>query len=150
MQANAYLFFSGNCEEAFNRYQAVLGGQMLAMLRGTGTPAEAHLPPGWAEKILHACLDLGGTMLMGSDAPPNCPAGTPGGFSVNVSVDTPEEAERVFAALSEGGEVKMPIAPTFWAQRFGMLVDRYGTPWMVNCVLPACADLGTETAEPVA
>ncbi|WP_338663785.1 VOC family protein [Pararoseomonas sp. SCSIO 73927] len=150
MQTNAYLYFDGNCEEAMTHYERVLGGRMIAMLRATGTPAEAQMPPGWAEKILHACLDVGGTTLMASDAPPNLPAGTPGGFSVNINTDTPEEAERVFAALLEGGEVRMPMAPTFWAQRFGMLVDRFGTPWMVNCVLPECTEAGAETAVPAA
>ena len=136
MQAVTYLFFpNGDCEEAFERYREVLGGTITARIRARGTPAEPYMPPDWADKLLHACLDLGGTLLMGSDSPPPH-AETPQGFAVQVAADTPEEAERLFAALGEGGAVRMPMAETFWARRFGQLVDRFGTPWMINCPLP--------------
>ncbi|MEN0077184.1 MAG: VOC family protein [Paracraurococcus sp.] len=127
-----YLFFDGRCEEAFTRYQQVLGGRITAMLRHAGTPAEAHVPPEWRDKIMHACLELeGGMQLMASDAAPPY-FRPPQGFSVQLSVGTVEEAERIFAALAEGGNVTMPLAPTFWATRFGMLTDRFGVPWMLN------------------
>lgn len=90
------------------------------------------MPPAWREKILHACLEWDGQQLMGGDAPPGQYT-RPTGFSVSLHPGDPAEAERLFAALAEGGEVRVPMAETFWAHRFGMLVDRYGTPWMVNC-----------------
>jgi PhnB protein len=131
MQLNNYLFFDGRCEEAFARYLEVLGGTMLAMIRHTGTPAEEHVPPEWRDKIMHACLEIDGRRLMGSDAPPG--RGSPlGGFSIQIATDSVEEAERVFAALGQGGTITMPIAQTFWAERFGMLKDEFGVPWMVN------------------
>jgi PhnB protein len=92
----------------------------------------AQMPPEMRDKVMHVSLEAKGATLMGSDAPPDRfkPAQ---GFAVSVNVDTADEAERIFAALSEGATVGMPIQETFWATRFGMLVDRFGTPWMVNC-----------------
>ena len=136
MKTNTYLFFNGNCEAAFKFYADVLGGKIEAMLPHAGTPAEEHVPPEWRDKIMHAKLTLGDSVLMASDAPP--PSGEEmKGFSVSLHVDAPAEAERVFHALADGGSVTMPIAETFWAARFGMLTDRFGTPWMVNCDKPA-------------
>jgi PhnB protein len=134
MQANAYLTFDGRCEAAFKFYEQHLGGKIVAMMNHEGLPPEdkAQLPPEMLNAILHARLDLGSTILMGSDAF----AGRyekPQGFSVSLLVDTPEEAERVFGALSENGSVLMPIEETFWAIRFGMVTDQFGIPWMVNC-----------------
>jgi PhnB protein len=136
MQAITYLFFpNGDCEQAFERYREVLGGTITARIRARGTPAEPYMPPDWADKLLHACLDLGETQLMGSDSPPAC-SEAPQGFAVQLTATSPEEAERLFTALGEGGTVRMPMAETFWARRFGQLVDRFGTPWMINCPLP--------------
>jgi len=132
MQLNTYLTFSGNCKEAFEFYAKVLGGKIEAMFPHKGSPMEAHTPPEWQDKIMHARLSVGDQVLMGSDAPPQYQT-KPGGFSVNIGVKDPAEADRIFAALSEGGQVKMPIAQTFWAKRFGMFIDRYSIPWMVNC-----------------
>jgi PhnB protein len=132
MLITPYLFFDGDCEEAFAHYAEVLGGEIVAMLPHTGTPAEAEVPPAWRSKIIHACLRVGDQMLMASDAPPGRQQ-TPQGMSVSLHIDEVAEAERVFAALSEGGTVTMPLAETFWARRFGMFTDRYGTPWMINC-----------------
>lgn len=132
MQLNQYLFLSGDCEEAFQIYQRVLGGEITLMLKHAGTPAASHVPPEWQDKIMHACLELGHAKLMGSDAPPGR-AKPPGGFSVQISTGSVAEAERVFAALAEGGEVTMPLGETFWSERFGMLTDRFGVPWMINC-----------------
>ena len=136
MQTHPYLFFQGNCKEAFEFYAKVLGGKVEAMMTHEGTPAAEHVPPEWRGKIMHARLVIGDTVLMASDAPPDRSEGAMKGFSVNVTVEKPAEAERVFHALAEKGTVQMPIQETFWADRFGMLVDRFGTPWMVNCEKP--------------
>jgi PhnB protein len=131
MQLNPYLFFKGDCEEAFRFYERVLGGRIVAMMTHAETPAAEHTPAEWRSKIIHARMTIGDKTLMGSDAPPGHQQDT-GGFSINVGVDDAAEAERIFNALAEGGTVHMPIRETFWAVRFGMLVDRFGTPWMVN------------------
>ena len=132
MQLNPYLFFSGQCEAAFKFYAQVLGGKIDAMLTHEGTPAESHVPAEWRSKIMHARMTIGDWVLMASDAPPGR-SQPPQGFSVHISVDEPAEAERIFKALADGGQVRMAIEQTFWAERFGMLVDRFGTPWMINC-----------------
>ncbi len=132
MQLVPYLGFNGTCEEAFKFYAKCLGGKIVAMSRFESAPAEAGMPAGLANLVMHARLLVGDAVLMGSDSPPDRyqPGG---GFNVAIQVDTPAEAERIFAALSEGGTVQMPIEETFWATRFGMLIDRFGTPWMINC-----------------
>lgn len=132
MQVNPYLTFNGNCEEAFNAYQGILGGDIVAMIPHQGTPAEGHVPAQWLKKILHARLVGNGMVLMGSDAPPERYQPMQG-FSVNLSFKSPEEAERVFNALADKGTVRMPLSETFWAKKFGMVTDRFGTPWMINC-----------------
>jgi PhnB protein len=136
MQFVPYLAFDGDCEEAFGFYARCLGAKVVAMIPHAGTPAEGEVPPEWRQKIIHACLEWDGHMLMGGDAPPGQYV-RPEGFSVSLHVPDVEQAERLFAALSQGGEVRMPLAETFWALRFGMLVDRHGVPWMVNCPRPA-------------
>ena len=132
MQLSPYLNFNGQCEAAFKFYERVLGGKIEAMITFAGTPAEEHAPPELRNKILHARLIVGGDALMGSDAPPDRHE-TPKGFSVSLQIDDPADAERIFHALAENGIVQLPIQETFWADRFGMLVDQFGVPWMVNC-----------------
>jgi PhnB protein len=132
MKLNTYLFFDGNCEAAFKFYERCFGGRIEAMTPHEGSPAEGQVPASWRKKILHARLAVGDQVLMGSDSPPEHREDRKG-FSINLSVDSPKEAERLFNALAEGGTVRMPIAETFWATRFGMLVDKFGTPWMINC-----------------
>ncbi|HSB17866.1 MAG TPA: VOC family protein [Bryobacteraceae bacterium] len=132
MQLNPYLTFNGQCEAAFKFYERCLGGKIEAMIPHAGTPVEQHVPPEWRKKILHARLTMGGEVLMGSDAPPDRYE-EPKGFSVSLQIKDPADAERIFAALAENGVVRMPLQQTFWAARFGMLVDRFGTPWMINC-----------------
>src|SRR5262249_30641569 len=132
MQLNAYLLFNGQCEAAFKFYEQVLGGKIATLIPHAGTPAEQHVPSEWRNKILHATLMVGDEVLMGSDAPPGH-FEQPQGFSVALHVKNPAEAERIFNALAEKGTVRMPLAQTFWAARFGMLVDRFGIPWMINC-----------------
>ena len=132
MQLNPYLFFDGQCEAAFKFYEQCLGGKIVAMLSHAGTPAEGQVPANWRDKIMHARMLVGDEALMGSDAPPEHYEQTKG-FSVSLSIDDPAQAERVFNALAEKGTVKMPFQRTFWAVGFGMLVDRFGIPWMINC-----------------
>lgn len=133
MQMNPYLFFKGTCEEAFKFYEKALGGKIEAMMTHEGTPAESQVPAEWRKKIIHARMRVGSVYLMASDAPPNHQEDAMKGFSVNLTVDKPAEADRLFSALSKDGDIRMPIQETFWAERFGMVVDKFGTPWMVNC-----------------
>jgi PhnB protein len=132
MQLNPYLFFKGSCREAFTFYEMVLGGKITAMITHAEMPAAEHAKPEWQDKILHARMTFGDQVLMASDAPPEHHRPMQG-FSVSLSVEQPAEADRIFQAFSEGAQVTMPIQETFWAIRFGMLVDRFGTPWMINC-----------------
>lgn len=135
MQFNPYVTFSGQCAEAFRFYEQVFAGKILAMITHRDVPADVVLPEGWGDKIMHACLEVNGRHLMGSDRPLGG-SHKIAGMSVQVEIDEPEEADRVFAALSEGGEVNMPIGETFWARRFGAVTDRFGTPFMINCAKP--------------
>ena len=132
MKLNPYLLFDGKCEEAFNSYQKILGGEIVAMIPHQGTPAEESVPPEWRKKIIHARLVSNGMVLMGSDAPPDRFEPMKG-FSVTLNIAEPAEAERVFDALADKGTVRLALTETFWAKKFGMLVDRFGTPWMINC-----------------
>ena len=132
MQLNPYLSFNGQCEAAFKFYEQCLGGKIEAMVAHAGTPAEQQVPPEWRNKILHARLNVAGQLLMGGDVPPGGYE-EPKGFSVSLQVKDPAEAERIFHVLEENGKVRMPIQKTFWAARFGMVVDRFGIPWMINC-----------------
>jgi PhnB protein len=132
MQMASYIFFNGNCEEAFKFYEKALGGKIESMMPHEGSPAESSVPKEWAKKIMHARLVVGDAALMASDAPPEHYS-KPQGFSVSVGVTDPAEADRIFKALSEGANVTLPIGETFWAQRFGMLTDKFGIPWMINC-----------------
>ncbi|MGO8952986.1 MAG: VOC family protein [Rhodomicrobium sp.] len=132
MQLNPYLFFDGRCEEAFKFYEKTFGGKIKGMLTFEGTPAADHVPQEWRNKIMHASLEVNGQMLMGSDARAEH-YHKPQGFSVSLNIAKVAEAERVFAALAEGGHVRMALDKTFWAARFGMVADRFGIPWMINC-----------------
>jgi PhnB protein len=132
MQTNTYLLFNGQCEEAFKFYAQTLGGKIEAMMTNAGTPAEEFVPAEWRDKVLHASMTVGDQVIMASDAPPGR-YDKPQGFSVNLSIKDPAEAERVFNALAQGGTIQMPFGETFWAAGFGMAVDRFGIPWMVNC-----------------
>lgn len=132
MQVNTYLEFNGQCEEAFKFYERCFGGKIETMLTHADSPMADQVPAEWRNSILHAQLVIGGKVLMGSDRPPQHYK-EPQGFSVSLGIDDPAEAERVFHALEEKGNVRMPLQQTFWAFRFGMVVDRYGIPWMINC-----------------
>ena len=132
MQLSSSLSFNGQCEEAFNFYKQCLGGNIQAMMKWGGSPMADQVPPELHSKIMHAALTVGDSVLMGSDSPSD-QYETPRGFSVVVAIDDVADAERIFGALSEKGNVTMPLQQTFWATRFGMVVDRFGIPWMVNC-----------------
>lgn len=137
MQLNPYLNFNGQCEEAFKFYEACLGAKISFMVTYGNSPMADQAPPGWGGKILHATLTAGDQLLQGADVPPG-QYQKPQGISVTLNMKEPEkaDAERIFAALAEGGEVQMPIQETFWALRFGVVTDRFGTPWMINCEKP--------------
>ncbi|HEY3024808.1 MAG TPA: VOC family protein [Pyrinomonadaceae bacterium] len=132
MQLNPYLLFNGNCEAAFKFYEQVLGGKIEGMLTHAGTPAEQQVPAEWRDKILHARMTVGDTALMASDAPPGR-YDQPKGFSVSIMLKNVADGERIFNALAENGTVQMPFQQTFWSPGFGMCVDRFNIPWMVNC-----------------
>ena len=131
MEVTAYLNFNGKCAEAFKFYERVLGGKIGMMHTFEGSPMAAEAPPGWGDRIMHVSMTIGNSVLMGSDAPTEN-FEKPQGFAISAQVATPAEGERVFKALAEGGTVTMPFQSTFWSAGFGALVDRYGTPWMVN------------------
>jgi PhnB protein len=132
MQVNPYLFYNGNCEAALKYYQKVLGAQIEAILTYDGGPAEMPVPPEYKKKVMHSKITIDGEVLMASDAPPGH-FHQPQGFSVALQVEDPADAERRFKALAEGGTVNMPFGKTFFSRGFGMCVDQFGQPWMVNC-----------------
>ncbi len=132
MQINAYLNFDGNCRQAFEFYAKAIGGKIEIMQSHGDSPMASQTDPAWQDKIIHTRMIVGNTVLMGSDYPPKFKQ-KPQGFSVSLQVDSPEQADTLFNKLAEGGEIRMPIQQTFWAERFGMLVDQFGIPWMVNC-----------------
>jgi PhnB protein len=128
-----YLFFGGRCEEALNFYCAALGAQVDLLLRFKDSPQPpppGTTPPGWEDKVMHATFRVGSSTLMASDGCES-EAGF-GGFSLSLTLASEAEADRCFAALSEGGKVTMPLSKTFWAPRFGMLTDRFGVGWMIS------------------
>ena len=130
-----YLFFNGRCEEAVKFYQKALGAQVQMMMRykeSPEPPPPGMTPPNWGDKIMHASLLIGGNRVMASDG---CAEKTSfEGFSLSISAPSEADADRVFNALSEGGQVRMPLSKTFWSPRFGMLTDRFGVGWMINVV----------------
>ncbi len=132
MKVNPYLFYDGNCEAAFKHYEKVLGAKIEVLLRNEEAPPDMPSPPERKKKIMHGRLTIDGQVLMASDAPPDHFHKSQG-FSVSLTFTDPEEAERKFTALCEGGSVNMPFGKTFFSKGFGMGTDRFGIPWMVNC-----------------
>jgi PhnB protein len=132
MQFNLYLLFNGQCAEAFRFYERVLGAKVESILVAEGTRAEAQTPPEWRKKVLHGRIAVNGQTVMASDCPPERYT-KPDGFSISLGYQDPGEAERIFDVLAECGQVHMPMQETFFAVRFGMVVDRFGIPWMINC-----------------
>jgi len=136
VQLNPHLTFKGQCEAAFRFYEQCLGGKIVMMMTYGDSPMAEGMPPEWRGKIIHATLAMGDCLLTGADAPPDR-YHKPEGISVLLSVGAAAEAECIFSTLAENGTVQMPFQETFWALRFGMLVDQFGTPWMINCGRPA-------------
>lgn len=130
MKVTPYLNFNGQCEEAFNTYARIFGGKVGAIFNYGDSPMAKQFPQ-MAKKVMHARLDIGDQMILGSDAPPEYFEKAQGSW-VCIEIEDVAEAERAFRELAEGGSVKMPIQETFWAKRFGQLTDRFGTPWMIN------------------
>jgi PhnB protein len=129
----AYLAFDGTCAEAMKFYERALDAKLEVLMTNGESPIAEHCPPGAADRILHARLALpGGGVLMAGDCPGGMPYEGIKGVSLTLNYDTVREAERTFQALAEGGKVTMPMQPAFWAKTWGMLVDRFGTPWIVN------------------
>lgn len=132
MKLVPYLNFNGNCAEAFRFYEQVLGGKLEALTTHGESPIKDQVPPDWHDAVLHARLVIGDQVLMASDSPGGRYEGVKGMY-VSIQIDDVERGERIFKALAENGSVQMPFDDTFWGARFGMLVDRFGTPWMINC-----------------
>jgi len=126
------LSFNGQCEDAFKFYERCLGGKISFMLTWGDSPMAKEAPPEWGRKILHGRVRIGDTDLIGADALPQAYE-QPRGFSVLLNMDDAAEAERIFHALAENGTLKMPLQKTFWALRYGILVDQFGVPWEINC-----------------
>ena len=130
MQVQSYLFFDGRCEEAIEFYKKTLGAKVDMMMRFKEAPADHKAPPGTENKIMHASLRIGDTRVMASDGMAH---GKPEfkGFALTISEKTATEADKTFAALSDGGQVQMPMTKTFFSERFGMLADKFGVGWMI-------------------
>jgi PhnB protein len=129
----AYLSFNGNCADAMRFYERALGGKLEVLLTGGASPLADQMPKQWAHRILHARLALSdGGLLFAGDCPADMPYEGIKGVSMTLNYASTDEAERAFSALAEGGSVTMPMQPAFWAKAWGMLVDRFGTSWIVN------------------
>jgi PhnB protein len=131
-ELDAYLFFDGNCADAMRFYEKTLGGSLEGPIMTYGQAPGGECPPGAEDRVMHASMMVGGRRLMASDSPPGRPHGGMHGFALSLNYDGVDEARRMFDALADGGSVTMPFAETFWTKGFGMLTDRFGTPWMVN------------------
>lgn len=131
-QLDSYIFFDGTCADAMRFYERTLGGKIQMMMTHAESPEADKMPPGSADRILHASLLLGDRVLMASDSMVGHPYEGMKGFSLSLTYPTVAEARKTFDALAAGGQVRMPFEKTFWSEAFGMLVDRFGTPWMVS------------------
>ena len=134
MQLNPYPFYNDNCEAAFKFYEKVLGAKIEVLMRNEEGPAEMQTAAERKKKIMHGRISIDGQILMASDSPPEH-FHKPQGFSVSLTIKDPTEAERRFKALAEGGSINMPFGKTFFSKGFGMCVDQFGIPWMVNSPL---------------
>ncbi|WP_456716956.1 VOC family protein [Bradyrhizobium sp. USDA 4353] len=128
-----YLNYNGDCEQALQHYARTLGAKIDMMMRYGEAPPEMPCDPEHKDRIMHVRFSIGGEILMASDSPPQYDQGKPHGISVALQITDLAEAERKFNALLEGGAVTMPFGQTFWSKGFGMGVDRFGIPWMINC-----------------
>jgi PhnB protein len=135
MKVDAYLFFDGRCEEALEFYKKTLGAKIVNMMRFSDSPDKSQCAPGTLDKVMHSTFSIGDTQIMASDG--NC-QGKPKfeGFSLTIVAPTPEEAEKLFGALGDGGQVQVPMMETFFAHRWGMVADKFGVPWMILAQKP--------------
>lgn len=140
-QFNVYLMFDGRCRQALTFYAELLGGVLEDMMTYGNSPAADEVPETMHELVIHGAVNLGGRYLMGSDMPAD-QYQLPASASVQISYKDPARGEAVFNALAEGGQVEMPFAETFWAYRFGMVRDRFGVQWMINCDQPGQPCIG--------
>jgi len=132
MQVNPYLSFKGDCEAAFKFYEQCLGARVGAIFRYGGSPLAGQVPADWSDKVMHGNLTFGEQVLQGADVAPDAYV-EPKGFSFSIQLTDTSEAERIFRELAENGTVMMPLQETFWAARFGIVVDRFGISWLINC-----------------
>ena len=136
MKVLTYLSFPGNCAAALKFYETALGAKIKTIVPVKGSPLEKDLPIAVRDRVLHAEFEIGGATLMASDALNEGAAPAMSGFAVTLNTDTPQETERLFNILAADGKITLPLQPTYWALRFGMLTDRFGMPWMFNCAKP--------------
>ena len=135
MQLNPYLSFDGNTEEAFNFYKSVFGGEFAFVMRYKDVPADVPMPdknPADDNRIMHVSLPVGQSMLMASDAPSHLKLNQGNNLQISISVDSKEDADRIFSGLSSGGSVMMPMSDAFWGDYFGMATDQFGINWMIS------------------
>lgn len=135
MQMTPYLSFKGQCEAALTFYEQCLGGRLGAIFRYAGSPLADQVPADWQDKVMHGSVTVGEQVLMGGDVAPGRYE-EPRGFSLSLQINSTSEAERIFHELGHNGRVVLPLEKTFWAERFGMVVDRFGIPWLINCEAP--------------
>jgi PhnB protein len=127
-----YLSFKGDCEAAFQFYQSALNGKVGELFRYGGSPMENEVPTDWKNRIMHGSVTIGGQTVMGADTAPE-KYERPQGFSLALNIHDAGDAERMFRALANGGKVIVALEKTFWAERFGIVIDRFGIPWAINC-----------------
>ena len=132
MQMNPYLSFKGECEAAFKFYEQCLGAQVGEIFRYRGTPLESQVPADWSDKVMHGSVRFGDQVFMAADVAPNHYE-QPKGYSLSIHLNNTEDAERIYRELAKDGKVVVPLEKTFWAARFGMVVDPFGIAWMINC-----------------
>ena len=131
MRLDIYVNYRGNCEQAFRFYEEHLGGRITGMIRHRDQP-HPNIPADWQEKVMHGSLTIGQQVLLGADVAPDRYE-APKGFSLSLQLRDTTEAERIFYELATDGRVVLPLEKTFWAARFGMVVDRFGIPWLIKC-----------------
>ena len=131
MDTNLHLVFPGTCREAFAFYEKTFNSKISMTMTFGDAPAGSPVPPDSKDLVMHTSMPLGSMLLMGCDAPPGREQ-TLGGFQVSVSMPDEAEVKRIYAALSEGGSIQMPLSPTFWSPLFGMCTDKFGVGWMVS------------------
>lgn len=132
MQLEPYLFFHGRCEEALNFYKDALGGDIKDVHRFAGSPMESHVDPSFQSKIMHATFVAGDVRFMASDGRPGPGPDGEDDIAMSLATDDAAEGERVFNALSQGGNVEMPLDDVFWGGKFGQFTDRFGVQWMIS------------------